>query len=236
MIAPELHAQIRRLFYAEHWRLNTIAAQLGVHHDTIRRAIGQLEADSFVPDFIGLNPNDWTEIELIKDSQDRYIAGNPKATTGLNLWNRLVYTSPAITEGSFVAASLAQSTVFYSREDANLLLSPSDGDNFVKNLITALAGGGYEQGPLPAAAAVPEPQSVTLVVFALLVITARFRLRHSMVLLAVFGVLFSNASNSYADIFRWDNGAVIPGTEDIEPGPSGPFVARVRRSEPKGSD
>jgi transposase len=39
VIPPELHAQIRRLFYAEHWRVNTIAAQLGVHHDTVRRAV-----------------------------------------------------------------------------------------------------------------------------------------------------------------------------------------------------
>jgi transposase len=39
MIPPELYAQIRRLFYAEHWRLNTIAAQLGVHHDTVRRVV-----------------------------------------------------------------------------------------------------------------------------------------------------------------------------------------------------
>jgi len=45
MIPPELHAQIRRLFYAEHWRLNTIAAQLGVHHDTVRRAI---ESERFI--------------------------------------------------------------------------------------------------------------------------------------------------------------------------------------------
>jgi transposase len=45
MIAPEQHAQIRRLFYAEHWRVNTIAAQLGVHHDTVHRAI---ERDRFI--------------------------------------------------------------------------------------------------------------------------------------------------------------------------------------------
>jgi transposase len=45
VIPPELHAQIRRLFFAEHWRLNTIADQLGVHHDTVRRAV---EADRFV--------------------------------------------------------------------------------------------------------------------------------------------------------------------------------------------
>jgi transposase len=45
MIAPELHAQIRRLFFAEHWPVHTIAAQLGVHHDTVRRAV---ESDRFI--------------------------------------------------------------------------------------------------------------------------------------------------------------------------------------------
>ena len=39
MISPELHAQIRRLFFAEHWRVTTIATQLDVHHDTVRRVI-----------------------------------------------------------------------------------------------------------------------------------------------------------------------------------------------------
>jgi transposase len=45
MIPPELHAQIRRLFFAEHWRLNTIAAQLGIHHDTVRRTV---ESERFI--------------------------------------------------------------------------------------------------------------------------------------------------------------------------------------------
>ena len=39
MITPELHAEIRRLYYGEHWKVGTIAAALGVHHDTIRAAI-----------------------------------------------------------------------------------------------------------------------------------------------------------------------------------------------------
>lgn len=39
MIAPELTARIRRLFFAEHWRVGTIAAQLGLHHDTVERAV-----------------------------------------------------------------------------------------------------------------------------------------------------------------------------------------------------
>ena len=39
MISPETHAQIRRYFYAEHWKIGTIASELGVHADTVRNAI-----------------------------------------------------------------------------------------------------------------------------------------------------------------------------------------------------
>jgi transposase len=39
MITPAQHAEIRRLYYGEHWKVGTIAAALGVHHDTVRAAI-----------------------------------------------------------------------------------------------------------------------------------------------------------------------------------------------------
>ena len=39
MIAPELRAEIRRLCYAEHWKVGTIAQSLGVHADAVRLAI-----------------------------------------------------------------------------------------------------------------------------------------------------------------------------------------------------
>ena len=45
MISPDQHTEIRRLFFAEHWKVGTIASELGVHHDTVRRAI---EVDRFV--------------------------------------------------------------------------------------------------------------------------------------------------------------------------------------------
>jgi transposase len=45
MIPPSRYAEIRRLFFAEHWPLNTIATQLGVHHDTVRRAV---EGERFI--------------------------------------------------------------------------------------------------------------------------------------------------------------------------------------------
>ena len=39
MISPETRALIRRYFYAEHWKVGTIASELGVHPDTVRNAI-----------------------------------------------------------------------------------------------------------------------------------------------------------------------------------------------------
>ncbi len=41
MIALLQRAEIRRLFYAEHWPIGTIADALGVHHETVRRAINR---------------------------------------------------------------------------------------------------------------------------------------------------------------------------------------------------
>jgi hypothetical protein len=44
MISPETRAQIRRYFYAEHWKVGTIATEPGVHPDAVRNAI---EAERF---------------------------------------------------------------------------------------------------------------------------------------------------------------------------------------------
>jgi transposase len=41
MISLLQRAEIRRLFYAEHWPIGTIADALGVHHATVRRAINR---------------------------------------------------------------------------------------------------------------------------------------------------------------------------------------------------
>jgi transposase len=41
MITPAQHAEIRRLYYAEHWRIGTIATQLGVHHETVAAALNR---------------------------------------------------------------------------------------------------------------------------------------------------------------------------------------------------
>ena len=39
MISEDVRVRIRRLFFAEHWKVGTIATELGVHQDTVARAI-----------------------------------------------------------------------------------------------------------------------------------------------------------------------------------------------------
>ena len=39
MISPERRAEIRRYYYAEHWKIGTIAREFNLHPDTVRKAI-----------------------------------------------------------------------------------------------------------------------------------------------------------------------------------------------------
>lgn len=42
-VTAETEAEIRRLFHAEHWKVGTIASQLVVHEDVVRRVLGLLD-------------------------------------------------------------------------------------------------------------------------------------------------------------------------------------------------
>jgi transposase len=43
MMSPETCVQVRHYFYAEHWKIGTIARELGIHPDAVRHAIGSVD-------------------------------------------------------------------------------------------------------------------------------------------------------------------------------------------------
>lgn len=45
MIADSVRAEVRRLFFAEHWKVGTIASELGLHRDTV---LGAIDARTFL--------------------------------------------------------------------------------------------------------------------------------------------------------------------------------------------
>jgi len=69
MISPEIRAEIRRFFYAEHWKVGTIASELGVHPDAVRNAIESERFKSAKP--LGASVVD-PYIEFLRQTLDQH--------------------------------------------------------------------------------------------------------------------------------------------------------------------
>jgi len=69
MITAEQRASIRRLFYAEHWKIGTIAAQLGVHPETVKAA---LQVERFRPGPAPRQRLTDPYIDFIRQTLERY--------------------------------------------------------------------------------------------------------------------------------------------------------------------
>lgn len=84
-----------------------------------------------------LHFTDWAKIEMMKDTLGRYIIGNPQGTTDPRLWNLPVVPTeiPAFL-GKFLTGAFAQGAQLFDREDANVVISTENVDDFEKNMIS----------------------------------------------------------------------------------------------------
>ena len=74
--------------------------------DIIGRAIQQLTtAKEIQPSFAILHPQDWWSIRLTKDSQGRYLLGDPQTNVGSRLFDLSVVSTTSITQGTFLIGS-----------------------------------------------------------------------------------------------------------------------------------
>ncbi|WP_018435348.1 phage major capsid protein [Paraburkholderia atlantica] len=112
----------------------TVAQQNYV--DTLRLAILQAELSLYPVTGFVLNPTDWAQIELTKDSQGRYIFTSPAQSASASLWNRPVVSSLSMTAGDFLVGAFKQAAQIFDREQANVLVSTEDGNNFTTNAVT----------------------------------------------------------------------------------------------------
>ncbi len=107
--------------------------------DRLRRAILQVRVAEYRASGIVLNPIDWADIQLIKDSQGRYIWSDPTINNGQNIWGLPVIDTNAMTSGKFMAGAFNIAAQIFDREEAAVEVSTEDSDNFRKNLVTILA-------------------------------------------------------------------------------------------------
>lgn len=117
----------------------TATSQNDTKIDTLRRAKLQMQQNEYDPTVIVVNPTDWAEIEMIKDSQGRYIWSDPTAVNGRPMWGVPVVATNSMTAGRFLLVDTAQASMIWDREDMSVSVSTEEGNNFTKNMVTILA-------------------------------------------------------------------------------------------------
>lgn len=107
--------------------------------DQIRLALLQAELAEYPSTGIVMNPKDWTRVELLKDSQGRYIIGNPQGNAAASLWGIPVVTTPAMQEDKFLAGAFRLGAQLFDRWEARVEVSTENQDDFIRNMVTILA-------------------------------------------------------------------------------------------------
>jgi HK97 family phage major capsid protein len=107
--------------------------------DRLRLAILQITLSDHVATSITLNPTNWAQIDLQKDSQERYIFGNPDTSSTPKLWGLDVVESNSMSAGEWLVGDLAMAATLYRRKDTEVLISSEHGTNFVEDMLTMKA-------------------------------------------------------------------------------------------------
>lgn len=107
--------------------------------DRLRLALLQVILAEYPSSAFVLNPVDWARIELTKDSEGRYIVGNPQQGTQPLLWNLPVVQTQAMTAGTFLTGAFNMAAQVFDRLEIEVLLSSENSDDFEKNMFTIRA-------------------------------------------------------------------------------------------------
>ena len=104
--------------------------------DKLRLALLQASLGLYPADAMVLHETDWTDIELTKDGNGRYIFANPTAMAGPVLWGKRVVSTVSMAQGSFLVGAFKVAATLYDRLKPEVLISSENADDFEKNLLT----------------------------------------------------------------------------------------------------
>lgn len=108
--------------------------------DALRRAATKVMLAYYEATGIVLHPNDWEDIELSKDGNDRYLfMMNVAVGMQQTLWRMRVVDTPAIAEGTSLVGAFGLGAQLYDREQANIRIAEQHADFFVRNAVVVLA-------------------------------------------------------------------------------------------------
>lgn len=106
--------------------------------DTLRRASLQVRLAEYRPTFAVLNPIDWADMELTKDSEGRYIWINVQQGGTMVMWRLNVIETTAVDPGEFLVGATMGAQVF-DREMAAIEVATQHANFFTENLVAIRA-------------------------------------------------------------------------------------------------
>jgi HK97 family phage major capsid protein len=121
----------------------TLPTQLGVTNitrlDHIRAAAYQVRASLYSADAVVLNPFDWAAIELVKDTQGKYIWVSVTEGGISRAWRLPVVDSDTMPQGHFLVGAFKLGAQLWDREESSIRIAEQHADFFTKNLVVILA-------------------------------------------------------------------------------------------------
>lgn len=106
--------------------------------DVIRHAILQTRQSYYSATGIVLNPEDWHNIELLKDGENRYLFSAATSGAPKRLWGLPVSESDALPAGEFMVGAFRTAATVYDRMVAMMMISTENEDDFIKNMVSIL--------------------------------------------------------------------------------------------------
>lgn len=106
--------------------------------DVIRHAMLQVNLAFYPCTGIAMSPTDWHDLELTKDQFGRYMIASPTQSTPGMLWGLPVAQCYSMAAGEFLVGAFKLCATLFDREEAQILVSNEDQDNFVRNMVTVL--------------------------------------------------------------------------------------------------
>lgn len=107
--------------------------------DSVNRMIQAVIEADYAANAVLLNPADWHAMERLKDTQDRYLIGDPNRGAMPILWGLPVVVSNAVTAGKAMVADFNLAYQQFNRSSAVVEMFEQDDTNVQQNLLTIRA-------------------------------------------------------------------------------------------------
>lgn len=119
--------------------INTVALGVDTRLDALHKAITEIRLDEGEPDAIGLEPADYEQTVLAKDSQGQYLLGPAFNQTVRSIWGLPAVVSSVFTTGTVLVGDYRRGATLWVRSGIDVSASDSHLDFFTKGLVMFLA-------------------------------------------------------------------------------------------------